>query len=114
MTNAIPLRIYNSYVDWFNGYLAGVYARPKDLVWCLEWQEHEEAVQVIEAMWLTWEEMEQTPNGDNKVIWLRDIMYPLMERLTEPNGTFSGCSWVDHKHKPYTFPLNAPPPEDLE
>src|SRR4051812_30741430 len=107
----IQPRVYDDPFEWFNGFFAPMFRRPETISWCLEWHEHEEAVQVVHAMWLTWEQVQADPTGDNEIIWLRDIMYPMMDRLTDMHGTFHGCDWFHHKHDPYTYALNDPPPE---
>lgn len=112
MTGAIPIRTYNTVKEWFDGYLAEVFTRPKEFKWCLEWREHEEAVQVLTTMWLTWEASQAANDPNMDIIWFRDIMYPMMDRLSDPSGTFSSCDWANHKHSRYSmYELNDPPPE---
>jgi len=92
-------------VEFFDIVLADMFARPVRLQFCIRWQEHPEAVAVIEALWQTWEVAQHNP-ADGMAVWLRDFAYPLLfDRLCQPEGTFSGCSWKNEKHFPDTHSL---------
>lgn len=102
-----PERIYASSKEWFTNYFARTFARPKSYPWCREWEQHEEARQVIDQLWITWESAAHAEIGDQMAVWMRDFMYPMMERLAEDKGVFHGCDWQEDppKHQPACIPL---------
>ena len=73
-----------------------------DAVWCPKWQEHSEAREVVDALWMAWEEG-QTEGKAGPARWFAYYGYPLMRELTDPAGTFSGCD-LD-RHAPKIEPL---------
>lgn len=103
-----PQNIYSSYQEFFDFRLADLFARNPRLTWCAQWEQHPEAVAVIESLWQTWEVAQRPTSGpEGMAVWLRDFAYPLLfDRLTIGDGTFSGCSWRDENiHAPDTKPL---------
>jgi hypothetical protein len=98
--------VYASMVEFFDLCLSHIMARSKRQVWCSHWQEHEEAVVVIRALWRTWEAAQLNPI-DGMAVWMRDFCYPLLlDRLCDPQGTFNGCDWSEDQHMPTSVPLS--------
>jgi hypothetical protein len=98
---------YNSSREFFDNYLAHVFARPPSTNWCLEWEEHLEAKVVIHALWVNWENSYQQYALEGLAVWIRDYAYPMLERLMADKGTFDGCDWDEKRHQPSCRPLTG-------
>lgn len=91
-------------------FLAVVYARPSragsSWRWCPRWWAHPEAVARLEALWQAFEALRQEP-GTSAAVWWRDFVDPTMVALSDPQGTFAGCSTEAHKVPP-ALPVERP------
>jgi hypothetical protein len=93
--------IYRSSAEFHREWLSRVFAR-QDPVWCPDWQQHSEAREVVDALWMAWEDA-QAHGHDGPARWFAYYGYPLMRELTDPDGTFVGCDPERHASK--TAPL---------
>ena len=79
---------------WVTEWLLPHYRRnPKAVRWDPQWWRHEEVGAVLEAMWGSWESARRTKDATVMLEWFRDVFYPVMDRLTSPNGPF----WSYHE-----------------
>lgn len=62
-----------------------------DARWCARWWCHAEAITRLEALWEGFEVMRREP-APALSIWWRDQLDPHMRALTDPAGTFAGCT----------------------
>ena len=96
-----PEPLYSNEVEFFDLRLAPLFARPIRAIWCVKWQEHEEAADTVKLLWQTWELASMRHSPDDLVVWKRDFAYPLLfDRLCTEDGTFSGCNWREGHHDP--------------
>jgi uncharacterized protein DUF4913 len=70
--------------------------------WCSEWWRHPEAVQIMKALHESFEvhcgKPLTLPRSDLRAEWLTYFAYPLINKLLDPHGTFSGCSYEAGGH----------------
>lgn len=105
---AAPATVHTDMFDFYDNRLAPTFKRNNRLTFCVRWEEHDEAVLVVQVLWDTWEVANRSlaASPDAMAVWLRDFAYPLLfDRLTISDGTFSGCSWREGTHEPDTDPL---------
>ncbi|MET8540249.1 DUF4913 domain-containing protein [Kitasatospora sp. NPDC004799] len=70
-----------------------------DARWCHRWIEHWDAVGVLHAMWLAWQELTDpaTCGYTGPSIWYRDHYRPHIADLRGPGGPFAGCTKGEHR-----------------
>lgn len=89
--------------EWVNGWLLPHYRRnPATTRWDPQWWRYEEVGTLMETLWETWEKMRWDGAGAIAA-YFRDYLYPLMDRITAPDGPF----WA------YDPPLNEDVPRTL-
>ncbi|WP_369185359.1 DUF4913 domain-containing protein [Streptomyces sp. Y1] len=78
------------------GCLAEVSANAR---WCHRWIEHWDAVGVLHAMWLAWQELTNpaTCGLTGPSLWYRDHYRPHITDLRGPGGPFAGCTKGEHR-----------------
>lgn len=93
-----PPPIYANDQEFFDLFLAHLFARPKRFRWCSQWAEHEEAAFVVKVLHDTYERtMAMMPEEIG--VWLRDYAYTLFfDRLCVEEGTFTDCDWQNGNH----------------
>ena len=105
-----PVRQYRSYVHWFDEYFAPTFARPLKTNWCNQWEHHPEVVEVINALWISWEFAIAVHEQEGMAVWIRDYAYALLlDRLQAGDGPFDGCDWKEDRHDPTCVPLGRKP-----
>lgn len=96
---------------WVENYFGPTFARPKPFNWCPQWRKHQEARQVLTVLWRTWEEAMHEGGANDMAVWFRDYAYPLLDRLTAEQGTFTGCDWhaedEEYRHHPEVVDLTT-------
>jgi hypothetical protein len=64
--------------------------------WCSSWRNHPQAELIFEGLWRSYEEARAADmvnaGGQNTVNYLVGHFYPLVDRLTGPNGPFVRCT----------------------
>ncbi|MEV7026649.1 DUF4913 domain-containing protein [Kitasatospora sp. NPDC093558] len=87
--------------EWVEGVLVpGILAEPSaDARWCHLWTEHWDAVGLLHATWLAWQELtDPTTCGlTGPSIWYRDHYRPHITDLRSPTGPFAGCTKGEHR-----------------
>ncbi|MBV2155069.1 DUF4913 domain-containing protein [Kitasatospora sp. SUK 42] len=70
-----------------------------DARWCHRWTEHWDAVGVLHAMWLAWQELTDpaTCGYTGPSVWYRDHYRPHIAALRGPGGPFAGCTKGEHR-----------------
>ncbi len=81
--------------EWVVGYLAGTFARPvsSSWRWCPQWWDHAEAEVRLKALFVAYQEAQQT---GRMLAWLRELDAQLAV-LTDPAGTFAACTPREHR-----------------
>lgn len=72
--------------------------------WDPNWWRYEEVGGALEALWQAWEHL-RLQSGTAHAVFYRDYLYPIMDRLTAPDGPF----WNFHESPP-AVPGNTIPP----
>ncbi|MFF2546649.1 DUF4913 domain-containing protein [Kitasatospora sp. NPDC058063] len=87
--------------EWVEGVLVpGCLAEVSaDARWCHRWIEHWDAVGVLHAMWLAWQELTDpaTCGYTGPSVWYRDHYRPHVAALRGPGGPFGGCTKGEHR-----------------
>lgn len=87
--------------EWVEGVLVpGCLAEVSaDARWCHRWIEHWDAVGVLHAMWLAWQELTDpaTCGYTGPSVWYRDHYRPHVAALRSPGGPFGGCTKGEHR-----------------
>ena len=100
-----PELVFPNVEQWVIGWALPHYRRnPKLHRWDPEWWKYEEVGTVLETLWQSWEQVRWEDPMSN-VVWFRDYFYPIMDRLTDPEG---GPFWA------YDPPKTVEPPPPFE
>ncbi|MFE4973356.1 DUF4913 domain-containing protein [Kitasatospora sp. NPDC056651] len=87
--------------EWVEGVLVpGCLAEVSaDARWCHRWIEHWDAVGVLHALWLAWQELTDpaTCGFTGPSVWYRDHYRPHVAALRGPGGPFGGCTKGEHR-----------------
>lgn len=81
--------------NWVHDLLLPVYGREitTGRPWCLQWQEHPEAVARLHALWLAWQQLTDVEAGlTGPSTWHRDHLDPALLQLRTPDGPFGACT----------------------
>ncbi|SEK43066.1 DUF4913 domain-containing protein [Streptacidiphilus jiangxiensis] len=77
--------------------------------WCTRWPDHPDAVGMLHMLWLGWQQLTAGDAGLlGPVTWLRDVFFPVMDRLRAPDGPFAACTTDPSRP---THRVLAPPQE---
>jgi hypothetical protein len=60
-------------------------------LWCDHWFHHAEAVAYLHAIWRAYEHMKREDEHTGTALWIRDHLYPCLDRLMDPDGAFKLC-----------------------
>ncbi|MBF9071805.1 DUF4913 domain-containing protein [Streptacidiphilus sp. NEAU-YB345] len=80
---------------WVDEILLGVFGAEVTATrpWCTRWPEHRDAVAMLHMLWLGWQQLTAGDAGLlGPVTWLRDVFFPVMDRLRAPDGPFAACT----------------------
>lgn len=103
----IPLR-YSCTHDWVYGWLTAMTRKPL-MRWCDQWDQHDEAVVRLTALWQSWETARANPDPQVMSRWILEHLDKHMAVLTSVDGPFTECGRQGH-----TLPRAAVPPEDAQ
>ncbi|MFG2913109.1 DUF4913 domain-containing protein [Kitasatospora sp. NPDC048298] len=80
-----------------------------DARWCHRWIEHWDAVGVLHAMWLAWQELTDpaTCGHTGPSVWYRDHYRPHVAALRGPGGPFGSCTKGEHRTE-HRLPSKVP------
>jgi hypothetical protein len=87
----------------------------KGRAWCPDWWAHAEAIDVLEGLWRTWEQLRLPEHAAfGRATFWRDWAYPLLRELTAEDGPFLGCSVANgHAGLPLQALKLSPPPAGM-
>lgn len=89
---------YPTLQAWVHQWLVPTLERDRNrsqLAWCSSWWRHPEAIAVLGALWHQWEASQDQP-WTGMATYMAHYHYPLIERLTQPDGPFGAC-WTDSR-----------------
>lgn len=89
---------------FYTQYFSPIFARDPDaqsMRWCSEPFAHAEFAEVMGVLWKAWEFLTVADPAMGLPVWFRDWAYPLLERLTNPEGTFAACTRKEGGHDIY-------------
>lgn len=89
---------YPTLQAWVHQWLVPMLERDRNrsqLAWCSSWWKHPEAVAVLGALWHQWEASQDQP-WTGMATYMAHYHYPLIERLTQPDGPFGPC-WTESR-----------------
>lgn len=89
---------YPNHVVFFQDFLAPAYARDLDsglYKWCAKWRYHPEANERIDSLWRAYE-IQSQDSGTGMAKWWVQWADPIMHKLMDPTGCFSGCGPTRH------------------
>ena len=73
---------------WVEGWLLPHYRRNLTTRrWDPQWWRYEEVGTVLEALWESWEQV-RWGDAMTSAAWFRDYLWPIMDRITDPDGPF--------------------------
>lgn len=106
-TDQIPLK-YSCTSDWVYGWLSCMTRKPL-MRWCDQWDQHDEAVVRLAALWQSWETARANPDPQVMSRWILEHLDKHMAVLTSVDGPFTECGRQGH-----TLPRAAVPPEHAQ
>lgn len=104
---AAPTPIPRVHADahaFYEDYFSPIFARDPGaqmIRWCSDAFAHAEFAEVMGVLWQSWEFLHVADPDMGMPVWYRDWAYPLLERLTNPEGTFAACTRKEGGHDEY-------------
>ncbi|MBW1597274.1 DUF4913 domain-containing protein [Streptomyces sp. JJ38] len=97
--------------DWVDDFLLPVYGAEVTTAapWCLRWQEHDDVVAWLHALWLAYQQHKDPEAGlSGPFVWHRDFLTHAMAAIRAPGGPLSAC--MTSPERPAHRILPSPPP----
>lgn len=91
--------LYETMAAWFHGWFHQVVERQTSsgLIWCPQWWRHNEAIAILDALWMAWEGARLDEQPDAMLLWWERAI-GLLHHLTSPDhGPFAGCTSRRHQ-----------------
>lgn len=80
--------------DWVDDFLLPVYGAEVTTAapWCLQWQEHDDVVAWLHALWLAYQQHKDPEAGlSGLFVWHRDFLTHAIAAIRSPGGPLSAC-----------------------
>ncbi|WP_053803656.1 DUF4913 domain-containing protein [Streptomyces rimosus] len=80
--------------DWVETFLMDTYGDEVSTAapWCLQWQEHEDVLAWLHALWLAYHQHKEPDAGlAGMAVWHRDFLTHTMAAVRAPGGSLSAC-----------------------
>lgn len=84
----------DSLSDWVDDFLMPIYGAEVTTAtpWCQQWQEHEDVVAWLHALWLSYQQHKDPDAGmAGLFVWHRDFLTHAMTTVRAPGGPLSAC-----------------------
>ncbi|MGW0708991.1 DUF4913 domain-containing protein [Streptomyces sp. NPDC002643] len=97
--------------DWVDDFLMPVYGAEVTTAapWCLQWQEHDDVVAWLHALWLAYQQHKDPEAGlTGLFVWHRDFLTQAIAAVRAPGGPLSAC--MTSPERPAHRVLPGPPP----
>jgi hypothetical protein len=97
--------------DWVDDFLLPVYGSEVTTAapWCLRWQEHDDVVAWLHALWLAYQQHKDPEAGlSGLLVWHRDFLTHAIAAIRAPGGPLSAC--MTSPDRPAHRILPGPPP----
>ncbi|MEV0478278.1 DUF4913 domain-containing protein [Streptomyces prunicolor] len=97
--------------DWVDGYFLPVYGAEVTTAapWCLQWQQHDDVVAWLHALWLAYQQHKDPEAGlSGLFVWHRDFLTHAVAAIRAPGGPLSAC--MTSPDRPAHRLLPGPPP----
>ncbi|MBN3933208.1 DUF4913 domain-containing protein [Streptomyces verrucosisporus] len=97
--------------DWVDDFLLPVYGAEVTTAapWCLRWQEHDDVVAWLHALWLAYQQHRDPEAGPSGLfVWHRDFLAHAVGAIRAPGGPLSAC--MTSPERPAHRLLPGPPP----
>lgn len=97
--------------DWVDDFFLPVYGAEVTTAapWCLQWQEHDEVVAWLHALWLAYQQHKDPEAGlAGMLVWHRDFLTHTVAAIRAPGGPLSAC--MTSPDRPAHRILPGPPP----
>ncbi|WP_247707030.1 DUF4913 domain-containing protein [Streptomyces liliiviolaceus] len=97
--------------DWVDDFLLPVYGAEVTTAapWCLSWQEHDDVVAWLHALWLAYQQHKDPEAGlSGLLVWHRDFLTHAIAAIRAPGGPLSAC--MTSPDRPAHRILPGPPP----
>ncbi|MFE2938544.1 DUF4913 domain-containing protein [Streptomyces sp. NPDC059255] len=96
--------------DWVDDFLLPVYGAEVTTAspWCLRWQEHDDVVAWLHALWLAYQQHKDPEAGlSGLFVWHRDFLTHAVAAIRAPGGPLSAC--MTSPERPAHRVLPGPP-----
>ncbi|MGW2594907.1 DUF4913 domain-containing protein [Streptomyces sp. NPDC001515] len=97
--------------DWVDDFFLPVYGAEVTTAapWCLQWQEHDDVVAWLHALWLAYQQHTDPEAGlSGLFVWHRDFLTHAVAAIRAPGGPLSAC--MTSPDRPAHRLLPSPPP----
>ncbi|MFD4994661.1 DUF4913 domain-containing protein [Streptomyces buecherae] len=97
--------------DWVDDFFLPVYGAEVTTAapWCLQWQEHDDVVAWLHALWLAYQQHKDPEAGlGGLLVWHRDCLTHAVAAIRAPGGPLSAC--MTSPDRPAHRLLPGPPP----
>jgi hypothetical protein len=105
--------LYKTADAWFKGWFHQLIERQVSvgLIWCPQWWRHGEAINILDALWTSWEGARVSDDPDAMLIWWERAIGMLNHLTSAEHGPFAACSSRQHQVEPGDLALpNDPAP----
>ncbi|MFF0740572.1 DUF4913 domain-containing protein [Streptomyces sp. NPDC004111] len=96
--------------DWVDSFLLPVYGAEVTTAapWCLQWEEHDDVVAWLHALWLSYQQHKDAEAGlSGMLVWHRDFLTHTIAAIRAPGGPLSAC--MTSPERPAHRMLSSPP-----
>ncbi|MFE7117595.1 DUF4913 domain-containing protein [Streptomyces sp. NPDC057654] len=97
--------------DWVDDFFLPVYGAEVTTAapWCLRWQEHDDVMAWLHALWLAYQQHKDPEAGlAGMLVWHRDFLTHTVAAIRAPGGPLSAC--MTSPDRPAHRILPGPPP----
>ncbi|WP_198358409.1 DUF4913 domain-containing protein [Streptomyces fildesensis] len=97
--------------DWVDDFLLAVYGAEVTTAapWCLRWQEHDDVVAWLHALWLAYQQHKDPEAGlSGLFVWHRDFLTHAIAAIRAPGGPLSACMTSPERPAHRLLPGPAP------
>lgn len=97
--------------DWIDDFLLPVYGAEVTTAapWCLQWQEHDDVVAWLHALWLAYQQHKDPEAGlSGLLVWHRDFLTHAIAAIRAPGGPLSACMTSPERPAHRLLPGPAP------
>ena len=102
---------YPTMASWFREWFHQVIQRQQtqSLIWCPQWWQHNEALAILDGLWMAWEGARISPDPDAMLTWWERATGMLNHLTSRDVGPFAACTREEHRDIDLSLPYDREP-----